>query len=456
MSYGFGVVKGVISDYFSKGRRRKIFRGVVPAVLLLLIAAAPSLAGDEAAGAAGAAGAAAIDKADTAWVMISTALVMLMVPGLAIFYAGMARRKNVLGTMMHSYFILCLISIQWVLWGYSVSFGGDIMGIFGGLDYLGLKDVGTEPNGTIPHLVFMMFQGMFAAITVALITGAFAERIKFSAVVIFSILWAAFVYDPLCHWVWGGGWLAGLGVVDFAGGIVVHISSGISALVAALVVGARRGHLKEHTPPHNLTLTLMGMGLLWFGWFGFNAGSALASDGSAAVAFVTTNTAAAAGTLAWTFIEWKQSGKPTLLGAMSGTVAGLGSITPAAGFVTPGSAIIIGLVGGGLCYIAVSVMKPKLGYDDTLDVFGIHGVAGVWGTLATGIFGVYGIKGLVTGHTSQFVSQLIGAAATVVFCVVATFVILKVVDAVVGLRVTPDEEFQGLDQSQHGESGYTF
>ncbi len=414
-------------------------------VLLVLIAAGPAAAGEGG----------AIDKADTAWLMISTALVMLMVPGLAIFYAGMARRKNVLGTMMHSFFILCLISIQWVLWGYSISFGGDIGGILGGLDFLGLRNVGVEAKGTVPHLIFMMFQGMFAAITVALITGAFAERIKFSAVVIFSIIWAAVVYDPLCHWIWGGGWLAKLGVIDFAGGIVVHISCGISALVAALVVGARRGHLREHMPPHNLTLTLMGMGLLWFGWFGFNAGSALESSGTAVIAFVTTNTSAAAGTLAWTFIEWAHRGKPTLLGAMSGTVAGLGSITPAAGFVNPGSAIIIGIVGGALCYLAVSIAKPRLGYDDTLDVFGIHGIAGIWGSLATGIFATVGAAGLVTGSASLLKSQFIGVVVTIVFSAVLTLVILKVVDKVVGLRVTTEEEIQGLDLTQHGESGYT-
>ena len=396
----------------------------------------------------------AIDKADTAWLMISTALVMLMTPGLAIFYAGMARRKNALGTIMHSYFILCLISIQWVLWGYSVSFGTDIGGMVGGLDFLGLANVGVEPKGTIPHLLFMIFQGMFAAITVALITGAFAERIKFTAVVIFSILWAAVVYDPLAHWVWGGGWMQKLGVLDFAGGIVVHISCGISALVAAIVVGKRKGYPREHMPPHNLVLTVIGMGLLWFGWFGFNAGSALASDGGAVVAFVTTNTAAAAGTLTWVFVEWAHRGKPTVLGAMSGSVAGLGSITPAAGFVTPSAAIAIGVIAGLLCYFAVSVIKARLGYDDTLDVFGIHGVAGTWGTLATGIFASVGAKGLLYGNPRQFVVQLIGAAGTVVLAAIGTFVILKIVDALVGLRVSVEQEVEGLDLSQHGESGY--
>ncbi len=408
-----------------------------------------------AAGAAGASeGAVAIDKADTAWLLVSTAMVMFMTPGLAIFYAGMARRKNVLSTIMQSFFILCIITVQWVLAGYSLSFGPDISGVIGSLKFLGLNDVGVEAKGTIPHLLFMAFQGMFAAITVALITGAFAERIKFSAVIVFSILWAFVVYDPLAHWVWGGGWLQKLGVLDFAGGIVVHISCGISALVAAIYVGKRRGFAKEHMPPHNLTLTVIGMGILWFGWFGFNAGSALASDGGAVVAFVSTNTAAAVGTLTWAFIEWAHRGKPTMLGAMSGAVAGLGSITPAAGFVTPGASIVIGFVGGALCYIAVTIIKPKFAYDDTLDVFGIHGIAGTWGTIATGVFASIGATGLLHGNPSQLVKQCIGAGATIAFSAIGTFVLLKIVDLTIGLRVTKEEEIQGLDLTQHEESGY--
>ncbi len=397
---------------------------------------------------------AAIDKADTAWLLISTAMVMFMTPGLALFYAGMARRKNVLGTMMHSYFLLSLITLQWVLWGYSLSFGTDVAGIVGGVNYFGLSGVGIEANGTIPHLLFMAFQGMFAVITVALITGGVAERVKFSAILLFSLIWATLVYDPLCHWVWGGGWMAKLGVLDFAGGIVVHISCGIAALVAAVVVGKRRGWPKELMPPHNLTLTLMGMGILWFGWFGFNAGSALAADGSAVIAFINTNTAAAAGTIAWTAVEWAKGGKPTLLGAMSGTVAGLGSITPAAGFVTPAASIIIGLVGGGLCYWTVTVLKMKFRYDDTLDVFGIHGVAGTWGTIATGIFASVGARGLLQGNPRQLLVQVIAAVATIIFTAVMTYLILKVVDKTVGLRVDDEGEFEGLDLSQHGESGY--
>ncbi len=395
-----------------------------------------------------------IDKGDTAWILVSTALVMLMTPGLAFFYGGMVRKKNVLGTMMHSFFILCLISVQWVLWGYTLAFGPDIGGIVGGLDYLGLNGVGQEPNGTIPHLAFMMFQGMFAIITVALITGAFAERLKFSALVIFSLLWATIVYDPLCHWVWGGGWLGDLGALDFAGGTVVHISSGISALVAAIVVGRRRGYPREPMPPHNLGYTLLGTALLWFGWFGFNAGSALAADGIAAVAFVATNTATAAAALAWIFVEWAHRGKPTLLGGASGAVAGLVAITPAAGFVGPVSAILIGLGAGLLCYIAVSVLKPRLGYDDSLDVFGIHGVGGIWGAVATGLFASIGAQGLFFGNASQVGIQIVGVLATVVLASVATFLILKITDAITGLRVTEEEEVEGLDLSQHGESGY--
>ena len=407
------------------------------------------------AGLAQAADAAVIDKADTAWLMVSTALVMFMVPGLAVFYAGMARKKNVLSTIMHSFFILCLITVQWIMAGYTLSFGPDINGFIGGLDFLGLKGVGVEPKGTIPHLLFMAFQGMFAAITVALITGAFAERIKFSAVVVFSILWAFLVYDPLCHWVWGGGWLQRLGVLDFAGGIVVHISSGVSALVAAIYIGRRRGWPRELMAPHNLTLTVIGMGILWFGWFGFNAGSALASDGIAVGAFVATNVSAAIGTLTWGFIEWAHRGKPTMLGAMSGAVAGLGSITPAAGFVSPAAALAIGFAGGVLCYIAVTMLKPKFGYDDTLDVFGIHGVAGTWGTLATGIFASIGATGLLHGNSGLLMSQAIGALVTIVLSAVGTLVILKAIDLTIGIRVSTEDEIQGLDITQHEESGYS-
>jgi Amt family ammonium transporter len=397
----------------------------------------------------------AIDTGDTAWILVSTALVMLMTPGLALFYGGMVRGKNVLGTIMHSFFILCIISVQWVVWGYTLAFGQDVGGVVGALNYLGLTGVGTEPNGTVPHLAFMMFQGMFAVITVALITGAFAERMKFSALVVFSILWATLVYDPLCHWVWGGGWLGSLGALDFAGGTVVHISSGVSALVAAIVIGKRRGYPIEHMPPHNLPLTILGMALLWFGWFGFNAGSALKADGIAAVAFVATNTAAAAAALAWVSAEWFLRGKPTALGAASGAVAGLVAITPAAGFVGPMSSIIIGTGAGVLCYMAISLVKPLFGYDDSLDVFGIHGIGGTWGAIATGLFASIGAEGLFFGNPGQLVLQLAGVVATWVLAAVVTYVVLKLLDALMGLRVTEEEEVEGLDLSQHGEKGYS-
>ena len=397
----------------------------------------------------------AIDTGDTAWILVSTAMVMLMTPGLALFYAGMVRGKNVLGTLMYSFFILCLISVQWVLWGYSLAFGPDVGNIIGDLSYVGLAGVGGEPKGTIPHLVFMMFQGMFAVITPALITGTFADRVKFPALIIFTLLWATIVYDPLCHWVWGGGWIGAMGALDFAGGTVVHISSGISALVACIVIGKRRGFPKEKMQPHNLPMTLLGTALLWFGWFGFNSGSALAADGIAALAFVTTNTAAAAGALAWVFIEWAHKGKPTVLGAVSGAVAGLVGITPGAGFVGPVSAIIIGAGAGLFCYFAVSWLKPRFGYDDSLDVFGIHGVGGTWGAIAVGLFASVGGKGLFFGNPGQLWIQIISVVATMVLAAVATFIILMIVKGIVGLRVTEEEEVIGLDLSQHGESGYT-
>jgi Amt family ammonium transporter len=424
---------------------KRIMRATIMSFFLGFIMPAVSLAEETPA---------AIDTGDTAWILVSTALVMLMTPGLALFYAGMVRGKNVLGTIMHSFFILCLISVQWVVWGYSLSFGQDVGGVVGAFNYLGLAGVGQEPNGTIPHLVFMMFQGMFAVITVALITGAFAERMKFSALVLFAIIWATLVYDPLCHWVWGGGWLGALGALDFAGGTVVHISSGVSALVAAMVIGKRRGYPAEPMPPHNLPITVLGAALLWFGWFGFNAGSALAADGIAAVAFVATNTAAAAAALAWVFAEWLYRGKPTVLGAVSGAVAGLVAITPAAGFVGPMSSIVIGIGAGILCYTAVSILKPRLGYDDSLDVFGIHGIGGTWGAIATGLFASVGAKGLFFGNPGQLVPQLIGVVATWVLAIVVTFVVLKVLDGLMGLRVAEEEEVEGLDLTQHGESGY--
>jgi Amt family ammonium transporter len=402
-----------------------------------------------------------VNAGDTAWVLISSALVMLMTPGLAFFYCGMVRRKNVLGTIMHSYILLGLITVQWVLWGYTLAFGPDVGGVIGKLTWLGLHGVGAAPNPdyapTIPHEAFMAFQMMFAIITPALIFGAVAERMKFSAMVVFSLLWATLVYDPICHWVWNvDGWLHKLGALDFAGGTVVHVSSGISALVCALVLGARRGEKKME--PHNMTLTVLGAGLLWFGWFGFNAGSALAANGLAATAFVNTHVASASAALSWTVLEWRLRGKPSLLGAVSGCVAGLVAVTPAAGFVSVLGALAIGLIGGAACYYGVTV-KNKFRFDDTLDAFGIHGVGGTVGALLTGVFCTVavneaGANGLIYGNPMQMMRQAAAVMATIAYAVVVTWILLKAVDTFVGLRVSPEEEEQGLDWTQHGETGY--
>jgi ammonium transporter, Amt family len=403
-----------------------------------------------------------INSGDTAWLLASAALVMLMTPALGFFYGGLVRRKNVLATIMHSFFILCLISVQWVLWGYSLAFGPDHGGLIGGLDWAALKGVGQDPGpygASVPHLAYMVFQMMFAVITPALITGAFAERKRFKAFVVFTLLWATLVYDPVAHWVWAdGGWLRKLGALDFAGGTVVHISSGISALVCAIVLGKRKGYGHQPMQPHNLPMTVMGAGLLWFGWFGFNAGSALEANGLAASAFLATNTGAAAAALGWMFTEWMTRGKPTVLGAASGAVAGLVAITPASGFVGPVSSIIIGLVAGALCYSACN-LKSKLGYDDSLDVVGVHGVGGTWGALATGLFASKAINeagadGLFFGNAGQLWTQIVAVLATYVMAAVLTWVILKIVDAVVGLRVTDEDEVAGLDLSQHSETAY--
>ncbi|MFA5499624.1 MAG: ammonium transporter [Candidatus Omnitrophota bacterium] len=407
-----------------------------------------------------------INSGDTAWVLISAALVMLMTfPGLALFYGGLVRRKNVLATIMQSFFVLCLISIQWILFGYSLAFGPDQGHFIGSLAWFGLKGVGMEPNpayaSTIPHLLFMAYQMMFAVITPALITGAFAERMKFSTYAIFALLWATLVYDPVCHWVWGdGGWLRNMGALDFAGGTVVHVSSGISALVCALYLGKRRGYGREPMPPHNLPLCLIGAALLWFGWFGFNAGSALAANGLAVSAFIATNTAAAAAALTWMIIEWKVTGKPTILGGATGAVAGLVAITPAAGFVTPLSSILIGILVGLVCYAAVAVVKLRFEYDDSLDAFGVHGVGGTLGALVTGLFAQKlvnpaGNNGLFFGNPSQFITQATGVLATMAYAVVVTFILLKILDLAMGLRVDDEEETIGLDITQHEESAYT-
>jgi Amt family ammonium transporter len=406
-----------------------------------------------------------MNTGDTAFVLFSSALVMLMVPGLALFYGGMARNKNVLGTLMQSFIMLGVITVAWVLWGYSLAFGPDHGGIIGGLDWFGLKGVGMEPSAdygsTIPHAAFMIFQCMFAIITPALITGAFAERMKFSAFLLFAILWATLVYSPLAHWVWGaGGWMAKMGALDFAGGTVVHISSGISALAAALIIGKRRGYGSVAFIPHNLPMTITGAALLWFGWFGFNAGSALAANGLAANAFVVTHVASSAAALSWIIMEWLHRGKPTTLGAASGAVAGLVAITPASGFVGPASALIIGAMAGIICYGGI-LLKSKLGYDDSLDVVGIHGLGGTWGALATGLFASTlinpgGANGLFFGNPGQLWIQFISVAATWIFAFVMTSIILKAVDVVVGLRVTEEDEERGLDISQHNETGYSF
>ena len=406
----------------------------------------------------------AINSGDTAWLLISAALVMLMtVPGLALFYGGLVSQRNILSTLMHSFFLLCLISIQWMVIGYSLSFGSDHFGVIGGLDYLGFRGVGPDAASAapVPHLIFAMYQAMFAVITVALITGAFAERINFSAFVVFSLLWATLIYDPLAHWVWGGGWLMKLGALDFAGGTVVHISSGVSALVAAVVIGRRAGYPKRALPPHNVSYTVIGAGLLWFGWFGFNAGSALGANGLAAVAFAVTHMAAAAGGLAWVFVEWVHRGKPTILGAATGAVAGLVAITPAAGYVTTLAALAIGIGAGIVCYAGVNTLKPRFGYDDTLDVFGVHGLGGTWGAIATGIFATKsvnpaGADGLLYGNPGQLLNQLIGAAAGWTVAAVGTFAILKLVSLVTPLRVTEEEEIAGLDLVLHGEVAYNF
>jgi len=398
----------------------------------------------------------ALNQADTAWLMVSCALVMLMTPGLALFYGGMVNSRNVLSSFMHSFIALGIITLQWVVIGYSLAFGSDAGGGFiGGFEYAFLNGVGLQPQegSTIPHILFMAFQMMFAIITPALISGAIAERMKFSAYFLFIVLWATFVYDPICHWVWGpDGWLGARGALDFAGGTVVHLSSGTAALVCALVIGRR----SRPGPPHNLTLTLLGAGLLWFGWFGFNAGSALASNENAALALVNTHLAAGAAAFAWAITEWIRQGKPTALGVASGLVAGLVCITPAAGFVGPVSAVVMGLVAGPICYGAV-MLKGRLGYDDALDAFGIHGVGGALGAVLTGVFAAEvwgGNNGLIGGNSVLFVENVIGVLAAAGYSVVVTFVLLKAIDATIGLRVSKDEESEGLDTNLHGEEGY--
>jgi len=400
-----------------------------------------------------------LDTGDTAWMLTSTALVLMMtIPGVAMFYGGMVRKKNVLATAMQSFAVTCVMTVLWMIIGYSLAFtdGGGMNAYVGGLDKMLLRGIGVDTlSGTIPETVFMTFQMTFAIITPALITGALADRIKFSSLLVFLSLWMILVYAPITHWVWGGGFLAEAGVLDFAGGTVVHINSGVAALVGAMVLGRRRGYGTENMAPHNLILSVIGASMLWVGWFGFNAGSALAANGSAGMAMAVTQIATAAAALSWMFAEWISRGKPSVLGIVSGAVAGLVAITPASGYVDPFGALIIGLVAGLVCYWGAVVLKPKLGYDDSLDVFGVHGLGGITGALLTGVFAVEaigGTPGLLEGNAGQVLIQLEGIGATIVYCAIVTFVLLKIIDAVMGLRVDEEEEVTGLDYSLHGET----
>ncbi len=420
----------------------------------LLLTAPVALAADAAA-------AAKVDTGDTAWVLMSAALVFLMTPGLGFFYGGMVRSKNVLTTIMQSFFIVAMISVEWVILGYAMTFGSDINGFIGSLDKVGLAGVGLQvlEGGTIPELAFVAFQCMFAVITPALITGAFAERMRFAAFALFILLWAILIYNPMAHWVWGGGFLAKLGALDFAGGLVIHILSGVSALTLCLLLGKRHGYGKIPMLPHHLPMTVLGAALLWFGWFGFNAGSALGANALAANAFVTSQAAAAAATVAWVVMEWVHNGKPTILGAASGCIAGLVAITPAAGFVAPMPSVIIGLVGGVVCYTAVAVVKVKLGYDDSLDAFGVHGIGGTWGAIATGLWATKdvnpaGADGLFYGSSDLLAAQLISIAVAYGLAIVGTVVLYKLVNAILPMRASESEEVAGLDIVEHGERGY--
>ena len=403
-----------------------------------------------------------INSGDTAWVLISAALVFIMTPAVALFYGGMVRSKNVLSTIMQSMFILGMVSVEFILIGYTMAFGSDVSGLIGDLSKVGLANVGYNvlEGGTIPELAFVAFQCMFAALTPALITGAFAERMRFKGFVLLMLLWAIFIYNPMAHWVWGGGFLAQLGALDFAGGLVIHILSGVSGLTICILLGKRRGYGKSAMVPHNIPMTVLGAAILWIGWFGFNAGSALGANELAANAFVVTQIAAAAGLLGWTLIEWIRHGKPTVIGAVSGCVAGLVAITPAAGYVTILPSVAIGLIGGGVCYFAVAVVKEKFGYDDSLDAFGVHGVGGMWGAIATGLWATTtvnsdGANGLFYGETDLFFAQIISIGVAVIFAVVGSIVLYKVVNAIVEIRTDEAEEVTGLDLAEHGERGYT-
>ena len=409
--------------------------------------------------------ASAINAGDTAWVLISAGLVFLMTPGLAFFYGGLVRKKNMLSILMQCFMLMSIITLQWILFGYSLSFGLDIKGLIGSLSWAGLHGVGVTPyadySATIPHQAYMIYQAMFAIITPGLILGAFAERMKFSAFCVFSLLWSTIVYDPVAHWVWGvGGFLRNMGALDFAGGTVVHINAGIAALAAALVLGKRKGYPQHMSPPHNLPFAVLGAGLLWFGWFGFNGGSALAANGLATSALIATHVAAAAAGLTWSLLEWKFNSKPTMLGMITGAVGGLVAITPAAGFVNAIDSIWIGIGVSLICYFFVAIVKPKFGYDDSLDAFGVHGVGGIWGALATGLWASKSVNpagnnGLFYGNPGLFLIQLKAVVITIVYSFIVSFVLLKIVNALMGLRVSEEEEQIGLDVTQHRESGYT-
>jgi len=431
-------------------RMYKILFGTLGVALTVLLAASgESLAAETA----------KLDTGDTAWMLTSTVLVLMMtIPGVALFYGGMVRKKNVLATTVQSFAVTCVMTVLWMVVGYSLAFtdGGGMNAYVGGLDKILLRGIGVDSlSGTIPETVFMTFQMTFAIITPALITGALADRMKFSSLLVFLGLWMILVYAPITHWVWGGGFLGDAGVLDFAGGTVVHINSGIAALVGALVLGKRRGYGTENMAPHNLVLSLIGASLLWVGWFGFNAGSAVAANGSAGMAMAVTQIAAAAAAVSWMLVEWMFRGKPSVLGIVSGAIAGLVAITPASGYVDPFGALIIGISAGVVCYWGAVVLKPKMGYDDSLDVFGVHGLGGITGALLTGVFAVEaigGTPGLLEGNPGQVLTQLEGIAATIIYCAVATFVILKGIDAIMGLRVDEESEVGGLDYNLHGET----
>ena len=430
---------------FKLGKTSVLLTSIMTVTLLLLWAGrSPALAAEPA----------LMNPADTAWVLTSAALVMVMLPGLALFYGGMVQRKNVLSSLMHSFVALGILELQWIVIGYSLSFttGNWFIG-----DLSQFMLTGTNVNSlrdTIPTYAFVMFQGMFAIITPALISGAIAERMTFKSYLTFLVLWSLIVYYPLAHWVWGGGWFQSMGGLDFAGGLVVHLSAGISALSIAVVIGKRSGYPSEMFVPHNLTMTMLGVGLLWFGWSGFNAGSALAANATAALAFTATMTAAAAGSCSWMAMEWLTVKRPSALGFASGIVAGLGAVTPASGFVTPGWAMIIGLVSGVICYYGVR-MKFSLDYDDSLDVVGVHGVGGMWGTLATGLFATAGATGLIGGNLKQLGIQAIGVISVALYCLIATYLIAHLLEKTIGLRVGAEEELSGLDKEIHGEVGYS-